>query len=86
MPIINQVVSGGGTTPTGTIQITTNGTHDVTNYASADVQVPTTAPSRYLQFSVDTNGKLIHDPSVSSIINLNGVTDVGDYALYMRKL
>lgn len=30
----------GGITPTGTIQINTNGTHDVTQYASAYVSVP----------------------------------------------
>ncbi len=31
---------GGGTTPTGTIQITQNGTVDVTDYATADMAVP----------------------------------------------
>ena len=32
-------ISAGGTTPTGSINITTNGTHDVTNYATAVVAV-----------------------------------------------
>lgn len=31
---------GGGITPTGSISINENGTYDVTNYASADVNVP----------------------------------------------
>lgn len=79
MPIINTVIAGGGTTPTGTIQITNNGITDVTNYASADVQVPTTAPAHYIEKSVDANGKLV---GVPQIINLNGVTDVGNQALY----
>lgn len=34
-----------GITPTGTINISENGTHDVTNYASANVNVSTPTPS-----------------------------------------
>ena len=34
-----------GTTPTGATTITTNGTHDVTNYATAEVSVPTSLPT-----------------------------------------
>lgn len=76
MPIINQIVAGGGTTPTGTLNITTNGTHDVTNYASADVAVPTTAPTSYLEYEV-VNGELLHSKSTASIININGATSIG---------
>ena len=67
-----------GQTPTGTKSITANGIYDVTDFASADVQVPTTAPAHYIEKIVDANGKLKNS---TNIINLNGVTDVGDYVL-----
>ena len=67
-----------GVVPSGTKPITTNGVHDVAGYASADVQVPTTAPAHYIEKTVDANGKLQNS---ANLINLNGVTDVGDYVL-----
>ena len=51
MPIINQVVQGGGGS----------------------------APAHYIEKTVDANGKLVNG---SNIIDLTGVTDVGDYVLY----
>lgn len=81
MAIFNQVVAGGGTTPTGTKQITTNGTHDVAAYATADVQVPTTAPAHYIDFSVDANGKLMGS---NTPLDLTGVTGLTPYVLYAK--
>lgn len=53
---------GGGITPVGTKVITTNGKHDVTTYAEADVQVPIPeAPSGKKVISVTENGVTTHD-------------------------
>ena len=68
----------GGITPTGTKQITANGVYDVTNFASADVQVPTTAPAYYIEKTKDANNVL---QGGSAFINLNGVSAIAPYAL-----
>lgn len=53
---------GGGITPTGTKTITTNGKHDVTNFATADVQVPIPdAPTGKKVIEVTKNGVSTHD-------------------------
>ena len=76
--IINQ--TGGGTQPTGTTQITSNGTHNVAGYEFADVQVPTTAPAHYVEKANDGTGKLINGGS--SVIDLTGITEIDNYVLY----
>lgn len=75
MAIIQPVITGGGTTPTGTLPITNNGTYDVTNYASADVNVPTTAPALYREFQIE-DGKLIPNKTTTHIMNFTGITSV----------
>ena len=77
MPIMQTVIQGGGTTPTGTINITTNGTHNVTDYASADVQVPTTAPDYYITRTV-SNGIL---SAANAPMDLHNVTEISAYQL-----
>lgn len=59
-------------TPTGTKQITENGTHDVTNYASADVDVPNSYDSSD-EGKVVSNGELVDQSSQS--ISANGIYD-----------
>ena len=88
MPIINSVIAGGGTTPTGTKQITTNGTHDVAAYANADVQVPTTAPAHYIEKKIASSvfGPQLCSKGVATVIDLTGVErlDVGVLAYAYR--
>ena len=60
-------ISGGGITPTGTINITTNGTTDVTQYASANVAVPASAVDSGTK-SISSNGT--HDVVGYAAVNV----------------
>lgn len=72
--------SGGGTTPTGTLSIVQNGTYDVTNYASAEVDVPSETPDLGTK-SITANGT--YNASSDSLDGYSSVTvDVPTGASY----
>lgn len=71
----HQVTNLGGVTPEGTISITKNGTHDVTNYASAEVDVPVGVfPTGTLE--ITENG--VHDVYNKMAVNVNVPTGGGE--------
>lgn len=72
---INVNVPSTGITPQGTKTITENGTHDVTQFAQAKVEVPVgITPSGTKEISVVQNGEVTED--VSSFKNVHIVTNV----------
>ena len=62
-----------GQVPSGTKSITENGTYDVKDFATADVQVPTTAPDYYIDFTKNYNNVL---QPTTRIVDLTGVVDI----------
>lgn len=63
----------GGITPTGTKQITTNGTHDVTSFASANVQVPNPSTG---SITITENGTYNVTNLASAIVNIASTSSI----------
>lgn len=72
---VNVAVPASGITPTGTKNITENGTHDVTNYASAVVNVPTAQPTQFTNYYDPASVTIDKNVSYSSSGGLSRASD-----------
>ena len=72
-PTVIDSLSTGGITPTGTKNITTNGTHDVTNYASAKVEVPASGITPTGTKEITANGTVDVTNFANALVNVQGL-------------
>jgi len=72
-PSVIDSLSTGGITPTGTKTITSNGTHDVTSFATAKVEVPASGITPSGEKTITANGT--HDVTsfASALVNVQGL-------------
>lgn len=72
-PTVIDGLSTGGITPTGTKTITSNGTHDVTSFATAKVEVPASGITPSGTKEITENGTFDVTSFASAAVNVQGL-------------
>lgn len=74
--VISELTSGGGSTPTGTLDITSNGVHNVSSYASADVSVQPNLQDRSETITTNTTTTIQADNDYDGLRTVTITTNV----------
>lgn len=72
-PSVISSLSTGGITPSGTKTITSNGTHDVTSFATAQVNVPSSGITPSGEKTITANGQYDVTSFASALVNIQGL-------------
>lgn len=76
LSVLNKINNGTIKTPTATLNITTNNTYDITNYANVDVNVQPTLQNKQVTITTNTTTTITKDNGYDGLNEVEVITNV----------